>query len=118
MATISLSAFFVAPTTAIDFLVNLTGYDGITTAGWPHSTTGIRHLVWTLSGLDLGNLVAMLAALLLMPALFLMLSPARPDSSAIGPVTLSCAVAAAPLHVYDLLLVGPMLFILAHARPF
>lgn len=117
-AVISLPAFIVAPTAAFDFLANLTAYDQAWSASAPQSTTGLRHLVWTVSGLDPGNMIYMVAALLLMVGLALSPLRARADNDGAALVVLASTVviAVVPLHVYDLMLVGAPLFILARAR--
>jgi len=115
----SLQALVVTPTAAFDFLVNLTRYDAMHTANWPHSMTGIRHLVWSLSGVDPGNMAAMLAAVAIMVALCLMFARRRPVPTAVELVVMASAVTLgiAPLHMYDMMLVGVLLFALAESRP-
>jgi len=118
-AAASLPAFVVAPTAGFDFLVNLTRYDGFTSANWPQSTTGLRILVWDIGKIDPGNVAAMLAAITAMAGLYLALARGRRALDETGLVVLASAatVALAPLHVYDLVLLGVLPFTLAQCRP-
>jgi hypothetical protein len=114
----SLPAFILAPTAGFDFLANLSRYDYMWSASWPQSTTGFRHLLWTVSGLDPGNLVSMVVAILVMAGLAWTHIRLWPAADGVGPVTLAVAVtiAVAPLHFYDMVLAGILLFLLAQAR--
>ena len=114
----ALPAFILAPTAGSDFLVNLTQYDDMWSASHPQETTGFRYLVWTVSGLDPGNLMSMVVALLCMAGLTLTLNREWRATDGVGLVTLAIAVtiALAPLHFYDMVLAGILLFFLAQAR--
>ena len=61
-AAISLPSFLVAPTAAFDWLANLPHYDEFASADWPQSITGIRHVIWTVTGLDLGSMASLVVA--------------------------------------------------------
>lgn len=111
----SLPAFVVSPSTAFDLLTNITRYDAVTSANWPQSTTGPRNLIWDIFHFDPGNMPLMAAAILLMAALYLAFGRAKAASSGVALTVLASAVtvAIAPLHVYDLVLVGVLLLPLA-----
>ncbi len=118
-AMVSLPAFVVTPAAAFEFFTNLTRYDGITSANWPQSTTGLRNLVWEISNFDPGNVACMLAAIIIMIGLYFPLVRGRRESGGTELMMLASAVTIgiAPLHVYDLVLVGVLLFALARSRP-
>lgn len=119
-AVVSLPAFVVTPAVAFEFFTNLTRYDGITSANWPQSTTGLRHLVWQIGNIDPGNIVAMLAAIVVVIGLYLALARGGRELGGVELIVLAGAVTigVAPLHVYDLVLVGVLLFALTRSRPF
>ena len=126
-AVISLPAFVIAPTAAFDWLGNLPHYDTFTSADWPQSATGLRHLVWSLTGYDLGSIPSIVIAAILMVALYAFLvmgnrsleggENAGARSRLLVLLASAVTIAVAPLHVYDLPLTGVLLFVLARARP-
>lgn len=103
------------PTAPLDWLANLSAYDGMTTANAPQSTTGLRHLVWMAAHHDIGNMAALAATLA--AVLGLPLATLRERSAETRLALVAAAVLAlAPLHLYDFTLVGLLLFPLARAR--
>lgn len=102
------------PDVLLDWLSTLGAYDGVTLANQAVSMTGIRHLVWVAAHVDIGNLPAMAIALLAGTSVALYVRatavrrcvlPAERSVEAAISATL-VALAFAPLHIYDFLIIG------------
>ena len=126
-----LPALAIAPTAIFDWLRGLARYDGENSANLPEAMTGLRNLLWEFGGLTLGNLAASLAGLAVSGVVAVWLC--RKDRRGDAPLTdegrltrlsaamILAALAAAPLHLYDFVLLGvalPLLPLLAPARVF
>jgi hypothetical protein len=114
-ALISVPAFIVSPSVAFDWLTNLGLYDGMNTANAPQAMTGIRNLAFDALGRDIGNMAALAIALAVTVGLCLGLKPRGRPGETLDALILATAVAVAlaPLHNYDLVIVGVTLFAVA-----
>ncbi|MGR3762388.1 hypothetical protein ACUXV3_19980 (plasmid) [Roseobacteraceae bacterium NS-SX3] len=119
---LALPALLADPAAPLGFLRNVAGYDGFTAANLPHAQTGLRLILWELTGTDIGNMAATGAAL------------AAVLAACCGPLRLACAadsgvrawqrlalataliLALAPLHIYDFVLIVVLLPLLLTAR--
>jgi hypothetical protein len=119
-ALLSAPALISSPTAPLDWLANLSRYDGMNTANAPAAMTGVRNLVFDVFGADIGNMAS--AAITLAVAMGLCLTANRwsareLDTADRMALTAAVCVALAPLHHYDLVLVGAALLPLARGRP-
>ena len=112
-------ATIVAPTSLLDWVNNLMVYDDFTTANLPVAMTGIRNVIWDLSSTNLSNTASLAFTLVVTAAAGFALKtrnmkwPHLSDDSGLAMSRILIAVAAtaalAPLHTYDLVIVGALL---------
>ncbi|PWE32920.1 hypothetical protein DDZ14_07465 [Maritimibacter sp. 55A14] len=123
-ALLSVPASIVAPTAILDFVHNVTNYDGFANnANLPQSMTGLRLALWELFAHDTGNLIGTalsLAAMVLACTGPLRLcraaDPAVQAWQVLGLAT-AIVVAISPLHIYDFVLIVVVLPLLLRAGP-
>ena len=119
-ALLCIPAFIAEPAVLQEFLVNLREYDGFTRANDPLSMTGVRIIVFEILGRDIGNIAATAATLLVVAGASLYFSRKLPEDrrdSVLIPATVAVVAALAPLHTYDLVIVGVLPFVFL-IRPF
>lgn len=113
-ALLCIPAFIMEPAVLQEFLVNLREYDGFTRANDPLSMTGVRIIVFEVLGRDIGNIAATAVTLLVVAAaslVFVRRLPADRRDSVLMPATVAVVAALAPLHTYDLVIVGVLPFV-------
>ena len=104
----------IEPNVVFDWLAAVAGYDGAHFANTVAMMSGLRHLVWLLSGVDMGNLAAMVLTLVAGAAVALQFRFQTPADdrawclSAVDLMIVECVLvlALSPLHLYDFVLVG------------
>ncbi len=111
---------------AFEWLSIVDAYDELVRVNTAQEMTGIRNLFFAASDYDLGNILAMLIALVLMTILCVPVIRARSCAPEAGMganeslclITLASAatIAITPLHIYDFTIVVVILFVLLPAR--
>lgn len=124
-----LPALAGAPTAVLDWLHQLGRYDGANSANLPEAMTGLRNLMWHFGGVKISNLAASLGGLVVSGAVALWLCRRGADGEGGASLTddelltlraaamILVALSAAPLHLYDFLLVGAVLPLLPLRTP-
>lgn len=113
---VSLPALLVTPTAPLEWVRNLGLYDTMNLANAPPAMTGVRNLVFDATAWDMGNMGAFLTALVVLSAVVAVVR-AQHDPVHLLAITVAVALAIAPLHTYDFVIVGPLIFALAKAPP-
>lgn len=121
-ALLATPALLADPGSPLAFVRSVATYDAMTAANLPQAMTGLRLVVWELAHLDIGNMAA--AAITAGAAVAVGLGPLRPADGAPlavrGWQLISLAVgltaALGPLHYYDFVLIGTLLFPMLAAR--
>ena len=113
-----LPALAIAPTAVFDWLQGLARYDGVNTANIPAAMTGVQNLIWHSSGAEIGSFAASLICLAVAAALAVWLRRGAVIAenarlAHLAAAMILIALAAAPLHIYDFILFGAVLPLIA-----
>ena len=113
-----LPALVIAPTAIFDWLQGLARYDGVNTANIPAAMTGVQNLVWHFGGVGIGSFAASLMCLAVAAALafWLRRGAGIADNARLAHLAAAMiltALAVAPLHIYDFVLFGAVLPLIA-----
>lgn len=120
-----LPALVISPLAPLEWLGKIGHYDDQLTA-YPLEMTGIRHLLWLVSGFDTGNLGALLVTLLALPCLNWISGGFGVADDHLRTLSLSqkslliasaVLTALGPLHFYDFLLVAVFIYLIVIGRP-
>ncbi|WP_170399742.1 glycosyltransferase family 87 protein [Ruegeria arenilitoris] len=121
-ALLTLPSLVTAPSTILDFFRNLAAYDGFTIANLPQSMTGLRLIIWEVTGLDVGSsaatiiTLAIILALCYGPTRLTRASDANEHTWQVFGLASAAIVALAPLHIYDFVLLAAPLALLFRGR--
>ena len=113
-----LPALAIAPTAFFDWLQGLARYDGVNTANIPAAMTGVQNLIWHFGAVELGSFAASLICLAVAAALAVWLRRGAVIAenarlAHLAAAMILIALAAAPLHIYDFILFGAVLPLIA-----
>lgn len=113
----SLPPLLQDPMVLMSWLKAISGSHGEFGANEVRSITGIRHVLWLATGVDLGNIGSLLVTILATSALGLIAHRKKSwDSLDVLVVQLMVIGAFAPLHYYDLVILLPVALVLVRAR--
>jgi hypothetical protein len=107
-AVFAVPAFIVSMSAASDWLEQVMWYDSAGPANAATAMTGLRAAIFAVSGIDIGNLAAMAiaAAVSITVGIYLLRRQREDSGSALMMSGALAAVALAPLHIYDFLVIG------------
>jgi hypothetical protein len=99
---------FIAVDAVLDWLVQVQAYDDVQHANGPTAMTGVRAIVYAMLGADIGNLAAMAIAfsIAVCVGLFILRRTRADNAPALFQAGVLVAIAAAPLHIYDFVILG------------